>query len=321
MSRRAATALALLALAACSRGGGKEARARLEARDRAAAALPPAFDFDAPLAALQMTGEDVARRLGSFEWSATIEWTVSRGAESLRTRALERHRLRQLATGDFHLLAEIDPGTWTGAETGKEIVRSGEMTWARARYAPWRERPTDRGRDSRRYRDESFRAAADLLALFGDAAAAEPRGDSTASGRAARRFALVLRRAELPPLPVPPGLPDGKFDEDTARRMLFLSGRIPLALQGEILLDADTGAPLSVKLRGSLGEKGDPLLRADCELDARVTALGGAVAAVAAPKGALPDERKPKGVARALERAGLRKRGEAGPEEPEDEGE
>jgi hypothetical protein len=59
-------------------------------------------------------------------------------------------------------------------------------------------------------------------------------------------------------------------------------------------------------------------------LTARVTALASAVQAVSAPDRALPDERKPKGVARALEAAGLKKRGapateRAQPEEESDE--
>ena len=49
-------------------------------------------------------------------------------------------------------------------------------------------------------------------------------------------------------------------------------------------------------------------LRAEYELTAAVRALGGAVQAVRPPAKARSDERKPKGVARALEAAGLRQR-------------
>ena len=53
---------------------------------------------------------------------------------------------------------------------------------------------------------------------------------------------------------------------------------------------------------------------------AQLKALGGEVTAVAAPKPALPDERKASGVANALEAAGLKKRGEEkGAAEQEDE--
>jgi hypothetical protein len=93
-----------------------------------------------------------------------------------------------------------------------------------------------------------------------------------------------------------------------------------VALEGELLLDAETALPLYVAMKGAFSEKADPQLRADVELAAQVRALGAAVAPVTAPSGALPDERKPKGVARALEAAGLRKPA-GGAERKEKEGE
>jgi hypothetical protein len=58
--------------------------------------------------------------------------------------------------------------------------------------------------------------------------------------------------------------------------------------------------------------KEDPRLRVQVEVTAEVRALGGQVAAVAPPKGALPDARKPAGVAAALEAAGLKAREQKG---------
>lgn len=320
MARRAAAALLLATLAACARGGGREARARLEARDQTARPAP--FDWSKPVAALALDADEAARRLGSLDYTATVTWTVSRGSggDLLQSRATERHQVRQLASGDFQVLAQIDPGTWPGAETGKEIVYAGGMTWARARYAPFRERPADRGHGARRFRDESFRLAGDLAALIGPRLAVEPRGEASALGRPARRFALALAKgAPMPAPPPPPELPQGGYDEDTKRRVEFLEGRVPLALEGELLLDAESGVPMAVRMKAAFGAAGDPRLRAEVELDARLTAWGGLVAAVTPPRGALPDDRKPRGVARALEQAGLRKRGAPPPEEPADE--
>ena len=334
-SRAAIAAASALLLASCSRGGGREARERLEARDRAARPAP--FDWSRPAAALAMTADEAAARMGSFDFTASVSWVVARGvgapaagspaggsptgAEPLRVRGSERHEVRQLAGGDFHVLAEIDPGTWQGAETGKEITFVGGATWARGRYAPFRERPTDRGHDARRFRDDSFRLAGDLSALFGPALAVEPRGDASALGRPARRFALSLAKgAAAPAPPAQPELPAGGYDPDTKRRVDFLEGRAPLALQGEMLLDAESGVPLQVRMKAAFGEKDDPRLRADVELEARITGWGSMVGPVVPPKGALPDDRKPRGVARALEQAGLRKRGEEKAEEPPDEG-
>jgi hypothetical protein len=73
-------------------------------------------------------------------------------------------------------------------------------------------------------------------------------------------------------------------------------------------------------MKGAFGEKGDPRLRVDVALEARVTGWGSMVEPIAPPPGALPDERKPRGIAEALEQAGLRKRGEEKAAEPQDEG-
>lgn len=317
--RPAFVAAALLA-AACSRA--PEEPARLVAAPAEGAAADGPFDFARPGAALAFDADEVARRLGSFEAVAAVEWSVAlAGEEAPRVRAVERHRVRQSATGEFDVSAEVDPGLGPGSETGRDVVFARGMTYGRARGAPWRERPTDRGRDARRYRDESFRVPLSIVRLFGDALAVSPAGDVTALGRPAKRFAVSLARGAAAPAvaPRPAGAPEP--DADTRRRLSFLDGRVPTAASGELVLDAATGAPLRVKLSGAFAVKDDPRARASVELLAQVRALGGEVATVAPPPGALPDERKAAGVAGALDAAGLRKREEAKPAraEPADE--
>ena len=313
--RLPAPALALALLAACSRGGEPT---RLQA---APAARPPAtFDWDHPAAALELGPDDVAARLGSFDWTSSIEWTVERqGEDARRVHAVEHHRVRQAATGEFEVHAELDPGLGPGSDSGKEIVWAGGMTYARARYAPWRERPTDRGRDARRFRDESFLAARDVARLLGPALALRPAGDGEALRRRARRVALSLAPGVAPaPAPAHPAGPAP--DEDTKRRRAFLDGLRPQGASGELLLDAATGAPLRVRLAATFSVEGDPAARATVEVIGQVKATGGEVAAIAPPKAALPDERKPSGVTNALEAAGLKKRGEEkGKAEPEED--
>lgn len=324
MIRSAAFALALAAalLSACSRNDS-EAKRRLFSREEAASREDGAFDFEHPVNALFLGADDVARHLGSFEWTAAVEWTMSRqGDDAQRVHAMEHHRIRQSATGEFEVLADIDPGLGPGSETGKEIVFADGSTYAREKYAPFRERPADRGRDARRFRDESFGVAAAVARLYGDALSVTPAGEATVLGRRARRYKLALVPGVAPPAaaPRPPGLPPP--DEDTRRRFRFLDGRVPASADGELLLDAASGAPLKVRLAGAFTVKDEPGVRASVQVLAQVRALGGEVAAIEPPKGALPDERKPAGVAAALDAAGLRKRGEegkAGPAEPADE--
>jgi hypothetical protein len=306
--------LALAALAAlplaCSRGPGGG-----EGAPAAGGAPPAEFDWSRPAAALDLDADAVAARLGSFEWTAAIEWTVSReGDDARRVRAVERHRLRQAASGEFEASADVDPGLGPGSDTGRDVVYAGGTTYARARYAPYRERPTDRGRDARRFRDESFLAARSIVRLLGPALELRPAGDGKALRRPVRKLSLsVAKGAALPARAAPDGAGPPP-DEDTKRRRAFLDGLRPQSASGELLLDAATGAPLRVRLAAAFAVEGDPSARASVELLAQVKALGGEVAAVAPPPGALPDERKAAGVAGALEAAGLKKRAE-----PDDE--
>lgn len=325
MSRAVLPLLALLALAgaACSRGTDDEGRRRLFTPGQGethapAAALDPAHPGDA----LSLDADEVARRLGSFEWGAAVEWTVeARGDDARRVRAVEHHRLRQSATGEFDVSAEVDPGLGPGSESGRDVVFAGGMTYARARYAPYRERPTDRGRDARRFREESFLLPRAVTRLFGDALVVSPAGDVKVLGRAAKRFQLSLAKETTTATPAPRPADAPAPDDDTRRRLAFLEGRTPVSASGELVLDAATGTPLRVRLAGAFAVKGEPRVRTSLELLAQVKALGGEVAAVVAPKGALPDERKAAGVAGALDAAGLRKRGEEKPAraEPADE--
>ncbi len=242
------------------------------------------------------------------------------GEDARRVHAVEHHRVRQTATGEFEVHADVDPGLGPGSDSGKDLVWTGGMTYARARHAPWRERPTDRGRDARRFRDECFLSARAVARLVGPALTLRAAGDGEALKRPARRVAVSLAKG-VAPAPPPARPADPPPDEDTKRRRAFLDGLRPQSASGELLLDAATGAPLRVKLTAAFSVEGDPAARATVDVVAQVRSIGGDVAAVATPKGALADDRKPAGVANALEAAGLKKRGEdkKGGAEPEEE--
>ena len=341
----AALSAGLLALAAsgCGSSEGRSAKSRLLAPSGPGAAPAAApggkapFEWNDPGASLRLGADEAAGRLGSFDWAGVTSWSASRdrggpgvppGALPARVQGSERHRVRQLAGGEFEVQTDVDPGLGPGSETGSRVIWANGMTYARSRYAPsggWRERPTDRGRDARRFRDESFGAAGDVAALLGPALVLRPLGETTVLGRPARRFALLLDPGAFTPGPshLGEGHKDGHPDEDTARRLAFLDGRVPAAVEGELVADAATGVPLELRLRAVFRVSGDPSARIDVDLSSRMTALGERVPPVEAPARALPDERKPRGVAKALEAAGLRgRKGPAGADdapEPADE--
>ncbi len=308
--------LTLTLLAACSRGDD-EARARVLAHDRGARAATAAFDPSHPEAALALDAGEAARRLGAgFDWTGAVEWTVERaGEDARRVHVTEHHRLRQLPSDDFEVRADVDPGLGPGSVGGKHVIHVAGTTYARALPAPFRERPTDRGRDARRFRDESFGLARSLARLYGPALRLEPTGEETVLGRRARRYRLALAPGAKPAPAAPPaGAP--KPDPDTALRFAFLQGRVPLAADGELLVDAETGVPLRVRLSGTFGVAAAGDVKASVELLSEVKAVGRGVDGVAPPPSPLPDERKPAGPSTALEAAGLKKRGEA-PAEPD----
>ncbi|MGC4001420.1 MAG: hypothetical protein QM767_29755 [Anaeromyxobacter sp.] len=315
---RTALLAALAALLACARGD-RDAEARLRGPSTPAA-TEGAFDADHPEAGLALDADAVARRLGAFEWDAAVEWTTQRkGAEADRLRVTETHTLRQFPAGEFAVRAELDPGQGPGSVGGKELVYVGGLTYGRALPAPFRVRPTDHGRDARRYREDSFGMVREVLGLLGPGARLERAGEERVLGREAVRYQLSLAEAPAPtPAPAAPGAQ--LEDPDTARRRAFLDGRRPTQAKGEVLLDAATGAPLRARLSATFRSGEQREVTTTVELSAQVRAVG-AVKAVSAPAGALPDERKPAGPSTALEAAGLKKRGEqpAGGAEPADE--
>ena len=130
-----------------------------------------------------------------------------------------------------------------------------------------------------------------------------------------RRRPCILHQIHRCPAPCVYELPEGEYRAGVEDAVAFLEGREPVKLEGELVADAANGAPLRVQIRAAFRVKGDPETRAEVELSAQVKAVGAAVAAVSPPKDVLPDERKTRGVARAMEAAGLRKRGQAAEEE------
>lgn len=316
--------IAALSLAVAPGCGRKGAEADSQGAPGAGPRPAARFDPERPQESLALDADEAARRIGSFEWTAGVEWTVSRQGSAERVRAVERHRVVQAVTGEFLVESGIDPGLGEGSETGREVIWAGRMTYARARWAPWRERPGDHGRDARRYRGESYGLAGDLARLFGPRLAIGSAGETNVLGRPAIRYALSLATdvGEGAPPPDTRVFPQGGLDPDTRARLALLDGAQPVSANGELVLDAQTGVPLSVSLDAAYGVKADPRARVQVALRGQVKALGASVPSVAAPKDALPDERKPRGVAEALERAGLKKKAEDEKKaEPKDEGE
>jgi hypothetical protein len=315
----AASVSLVLVLAGCSRGD-PAAKHRLFAREEAHGQAV-AFEAAKPEEALRLDADEVARRLGSFEWAGAVEWTVERPGATVHV--TEQHKLRQASSGEFEVRADVNPGLGPNAVTGKQVIWVNGMTYARALPAPFRQRPTDRGHDARRYREDSFELLRTVAELVGPGLQLEQDGTGELLGRAALHYKFSLGSAPARPAPAAPAGFQAA-DADTQVRQGFLRGAAATAAAGELLVDAQTGAPLRARLSATLqapAAKGEGP-RVTVVVSSQLVALGGEVKAVAVPEKVLPDERKPAGPSAALEAAGLKKRGEEQKSaEPTDEGE
>jgi hypothetical protein len=312
---------ALTPVAGCSRGD-TAARERLFSH---AEARPsgPAFDPAHPESALALDADQVSKRLGTFEWGGAADWTVAQPG-GVTVHVTEQHKLRQVSSGEFEVRADVDPGLGPNAVSGKHVIWVNGMTFARALPAPFRERPTDRGRDARRYREDSFGMVRTIAALVGPALRIEANGSETILSREALRYRFTLADAAAPAAPpAPPGFL--AKDPDTAARQGFLRGAAATKVEGELFVDAETGAPLRARLAATFAAPAQgkaPGPKVTVVVSSKIAALGTDVKAVAAPSTALPDERKPAGPSAALQAAGLKKKGEERQAaEPSDESE
>jgi len=334
--------IAAVLLVACTDPADKAAKQRIfspEDPPQAVAAagqkLPPQDAADHPEIARRILGMGAAEateRLGAHHYTATIDWEWTQSGKNLRLK-----ETRDLVagpggmTGDFH--AQLSNTNNAGLEVlrvaGQVYARN---TWGREGEARFRQRLRDRGM-AERIREETWGGLRDLDELFRGRLklTAQSTSESTASfaGRTAWKYAVSLAEAGAePPSRLPPPISaKAGADETTRRRQRFYDARAPSALQGEVLVDAQTSVVLKTHVIGRVSVKGGhdagaPDAELRLTLDSYLSDIG-KVVALAPPQDFLPDEDKPDGVAAALARVGLERKADggvttAGPELPDD---
>ena len=245
----ALAAAVLLALAALPRRQGATASA-VPGPQRSARRRPSTGR--AREARCSSTATRAAARLGSFEWEAgRVVDGVARPRLAARCTPPSATASASSPPASSRRRRDVDPGPGPGSETGRSVVWAGGTTFARARHrrsgsapptaAATRAASATRASGSRRRRGAP-RPRARL----------RPAGEATALGRPARRFTLSFarrcaprrRRAAAGPVRPTP---------DTRARVAFLEDAVPVALDGELLVDARTGAPLRGADRGAFG--------------------------------------------------------------------
>jgi hypothetical protein len=273
--------------ASCRRDEDQAAKARLFAPEQPHGAVAAAADkidgraladnLAASARVLRMPRGEVSARLRSYKAEARVQFAWFRGPGlsdgGTEVQLSEESTLTQVAGGDFAARLANDHNE------GFELVWVGGEAFERGLFGPYHKRRTDRT-DPERLREQTLAA----LPTFDRLARGLKLGfDSEVrlEGRRAYKYkvtgfgARVGREDDrnLPPVQYPEpaiaaaGKESGGADPDTARRLELFEREEPVVVSGSVVVDADTGAPLSCDLKGHFRVPGTQPTGAAAELD------------------------------------------------------
>lgn len=258
---------------------------------------------------LAISGPEAAFRIGPHrqEVEARFRWKREDRAVALR----ETRMIEVDPDGDFHVRVENDE------LQGMEWIRVGGTSYARSRYAKFRERRRDRG-SSEHVLDEAYRGLPTFLRLVHGAVKFSPAGTETLEGREALRYELSLGTPRdrsgdaLPPIAFPEGGPD----EDTRLRLRALDAGEPKKVAGTLWVDRSTGVPLKADIEATV-VVADETASAELLFSLALTTskIGGPLA-IEVPEH-LEDAPRPPGPVSALEAYGFAREAEVEGEEAE----
>ncbi len=181
--------------------------------------------------------------------------------------------------GESTTLQLGDGGAYRGeytntADYGREIVFVGGKLYLRPRYQRWHVRAPESADEPMQQRDGFAQEIGATWELFAPAAELTDLGPATVGGRNGKKIAVKLSPA---PKANPP---------ETMTQKKWREQRTIEELSGEIVLDAEKGVPLSVKLAGTVSFQRDGRrFKMKVSVTSEVTAIGTVVAIVAPPEG------------------------------------
>jgi len=157
------------------------------------------------------------------------------------------------------------------ADYGRETTFVGGKLYLRPRYQRWHARGPEEPDEPAALRDQYFDAIAATWDLLAPGAELTDRGPIELAGRAGRK--IEIKRAPEP----------GKPPAEAIAQRKWREARTVDAVSGEIVLDADKGVPLAVKLAGTVGFARDGRrFVMKVSVDSAVSGLGSA-ATIATP--------------------------------------
>lgn len=232
--------VALIATASCGRAQGvadedlgglvKETRTEASPIQPARAAKDPA-----ELArALMRPHHEIAAALGLHRATIASKTTVVEAGQVV-TDLGDQTTIELGDGGTYHAVYE------NTADYGREVTFVGDTLYLRPRYQRWHARAPQTADEPVALRDSFFAPIAATWDLLGPAVELTDQGTVDVGGRAGRKIAV--KRSPRPVTPPPEPLAQRAWRE---RRAID-------EVSGEVILDADTGAPLRVSLAGTVG--------------------------------------------------------------------
>jgi hypothetical protein len=213
--------------------------------------------------ALKLPYRDVVAALGPHTYTFKSTNTVDEAGKRVSDLSDET-RLELGANNAFH-------GTYNNsADYGREAIFEGGKLYLRPRYQRFHGRAPETPDEPAQIRDAYFDSIAATWDLIAPAAELTDQGATTIAGRPGRKIAV--KQAPSPrPNPTEP-LTQRKWRE---KRMIE-------GVSGEVVLDAEKGVPLAVKLAGTISFSRDGRrFTMKLTLDAQLAAVG--AVAIAAP--------------------------------------
>jgi hypothetical protein len=184
--------------------------------------------------ALMMPYKDVASALGPHRWTIKTTNVVEEAGKQVST-LTDTTKLALGVDNTFSGLYE------NSADYGREVMFVGGKLYLRPRYQRWHGRAPETPNEPAEVRDSFFGALAATWDLLAPATELTDQGPASVAGRAGKKIAV--KQSPSPRQPPAEKLVQKKWRE---KRTLD-------AVSGEVVLDIETGVPLSVKLAGTVG--------------------------------------------------------------------
>ncbi|HEY5925254.1 MAG TPA: hypothetical protein VIV11_26405 [Kofleriaceae bacterium] len=216
--------------------------------------------------ALMLPYRDVVTALGPHTFSLSTTTTVEEGGKKVS----EITDQTKIELGDN---AKFSAVYTNSSDYGREVIHADGKLFLRPRYQRWHGRAPEHPDEPNQIRDSFFVPIAATWDLLAPAAELSDLGTAQVAGRSGKKIAVKLS-------------PDpGKPPEEALTQRKWREKRSIEAISGEVVLDADKGVPLSVKLAGTISFSRDGRrFTMKVSVEASAAAIGPVAVAAPAPE-------------------------------------